>query len=59
MFQGDLTRGVLKRGKKADGRSENDGYKFVSIAQDVILYDMTFLLTLSLFKGDFTRGLWG
>ena len=37
MSQGDLTRGVLSRGKKADGRSENDGYKFVSFAYDVIL----------------------
>ncbi len=38
---GDVSRGIVARGKKADGRDENSGYKFVS---DLYLHLISLLI---------------
>ena len=53
---GDATRGVIARGKKADGRNEKSGYKFVSPSLTARIHanhwetSLRFLISLFFFR---------
>ena len=62
LITGDVTRGIVAKGKKAEGRDDKSGYKFVSAS----IFHVIFVASSANFnsgfasfisQGDFTRGL--
>ena len=49
LITGDVTRGIVAKGKKAEGRDDKSGYKFVSAS----VFHVIFVVSSANFNSDF------